>query len=286
MDIFFTLIGLLGIIASVVVLIIFGIQKKSLKIPFIVLGVSFVFLILGPSLGASSPGMFFGMLGLLGLIATIVVLIVFSVQKKPLKIPFIVLGSCIVLFVFGIAITDTSPSAATSTTQSNEQVITDKATADKAAADKAAADKAAADKAAADKAAADKEAADKAAADKAAADKAAADKAAADKAAAEAAKPKQTMGQKNALSKARSYLNYTAFSYSGLIEQLKYEGFNDEDSTYGADNCAADWNQQAAKKAQSYLKYSSFSRSGLIEQLMYEGFTNDQAEYGATTVGY
>ena len=173
MDIFFTLIGLLGIIASVVVLIIFGIQKKSLKIPFIVLGVSFVFLILGPSLSASSPGMFFGMLGLLGLIATIVVLIVFSVQKKPLKIPFIVLGSCIVLFVFGIAITDTSPSAATSTIQSNEQVITDKATADKATADKAAADKAAADKAAADKAAADKAAADKAAADKAAADQAA-----------------------------------------------------------------------------------------------------------------
>lgn len=95
-----------------------------------------------------------------------------------------------------------------------------------------------------------------------------------------------TMGEKNALSKAKSYLNYTAFSYKGLIEQLEYEGFSNEESTYGADNCGADWNEQAAKKAKSYMDYSSFSKSGLIEQLEYEGFTNEQAQYGATAVGY
>lgn len=137
-----------------------------------------------------------------------------------------------------------------------------------------------------DTSAADKAAADKVAADKAAADKAAADKAAADKAAAEAAKPQVTMGQKNALNKAKSYLDFTAFSYSGLISQLEYEGFSTEDSTYAVDNCGADWNEQAAKKAKSYLDFSSFSREGLIDQLLYEGFTSDQAEYGATKVGY
>ncbi|MBU5332398.1 Ltp family lipoprotein [Anaerocolumna aminovalerica] len=94
------------------------------------------------------------------------------------------------------------------------------------------------------------------------------------------------MGQKNALSKAESYLNYSAFSYSGLIEQLEFEGFSNEEATYAVDNCSADWNEQAAIKAQEYLDYTSFSRSGLIEQLEYEGFTKEQAEYGVTEVGY
>jgi RNA polymerase subunit RPABC4/transcription elongation factor Spt4 len=99
-------------------------------------------------------------------------------------------------------------------------------------------------------------------------------------------KPSLTMGQKNALSKADSYLDYTAFSYSGLITQLEFEGFSNEDATYAADNCGADWNEQAALKAEQYLDYSSFSRDGLIEQLEFEGFTSEQAEYGVTAVGY
>lgn len=95
-----------------------------------------------------------------------------------------------------------------------------------------------------------------------------------------------TMEQKNSLGAALDYLAYTAFSYSGLISQLEYEGYSTESATYAADNCGADWNEQAAKMAQDYISYSSFSRDGLIEQLEYEGFTAEQAEYGATAVGY
>lgn len=95
-----------------------------------------------------------------------------------------------------------------------------------------------------------------------------------------------SLGKKNALSKAESYLDYTAFSYSGLVEQLEFEGYSNDEAKYGADNCGADWKEQAALKAQSYLDYSSFSRSGLIEQLEFEGFTSSQAEYGAEAVGY
>lgn len=95
-----------------------------------------------------------------------------------------------------------------------------------------------------------------------------------------------TMGEKNALDKAKSYLNIMAFSYSGLIEQLEYEGFSTAEATYGADYCGANWNEQAAKKAASYLDIMSFSRQGLIEQLEYEGFTHEQAVYGVTQVGY
>lgn len=101
----------------------------------------------------------------------------------------------------------------------------------------------------------------------------------------EPAEPAATKSQQNALKKAKDYLDYTAFSYTGLIEQLEYEKFSTEDATYGADKCGADWNEQAAKKAADYLDYTSFSRDGLIEQLEYEGFTAEQATYGVDSVG-
>lgn len=95
-----------------------------------------------------------------------------------------------------------------------------------------------------------------------------------------------TMGQKNALGTALSYLDYTAFSRSGLIGQLEFEGYSTEDATFAVDNCGADWNEQAALCAQNYLDYTSFSRQGLIDQLVFEGFTQEQAEYGVTAAGY
>lgn len=95
-----------------------------------------------------------------------------------------------------------------------------------------------------------------------------------------------TIGEKNALDKAKSYLDYTAFSKEGLIEQLEYEGFTNAEAKFGVDNCGANWNEQAAKKAKQYMDYSSFSKQGLIDQLEYEGFTSEQAEYGAKSVGY
>ncbi|PJC01906.1 MAG: hypothetical protein CO073_02270 [Candidatus Komeilibacteria bacterium CG_4_9_14_0_8_um_filter_36_9] len=100
-----------------------------------------------------------------------------------------------------------------------------------------------------------------------------------------APEPIVTVSQKNAVAKAKSYLGYSAFSYTGLIEQLEYEQFSHADAVYGADNSGADWNEQAAKKAQSYMEYSAFSRGSLIEQLKYDGFTPAQAEYGADSVG-
>lgn len=94
-----------------------------------------------------------------------------------------------------------------------------------------------------------------------------------------------TTGESNALRSANDYLNYSAFSYEGLIRQLEFEGYTHEQATYGADNCGADWFQQAAKSAEEYLDYSAFSRDGLIRQLEYEGFTHEQAVYGAEQNG-
>lgn len=101
-----------------------------------------------------------------------------------------------------------------------------------------------------------------------------------------ASTPFPTTGEKNALRSAREYLNFSAFSYTGLIKQLEYEGYSTEEATYAADNCNANWNEQAAKSAKEYLDMSSFSRQELINQLIYEGYTQEQAEYGVTQNGY
>lgn len=95
----------------------------------------------------------------------------------------------------------------------------------------------------------------------------------------------ETVSQKNAVAKAKSYLNYTAFSHDGLVAQLEYDQFSYVDAVYGADSSGANWNEQAAKKAKSYMEYSAFSRGILIDQLKYDQFTQAQAEYGANAVG-
>jgi len=189
-----------------------------------------------------------------------------------------------------VTIAPVADQAATSATPAtSEQVAAGQAAADQAAADKAAADKAAADQAAADQAAADKAAADQAAADKVAAAKAAADKVAAAKAAAaaaaKAAANRLTPAQENAKRKAESYLEMAGFSRSGLIDQLKYEGFSTKDAQVAVDSLKVNWNTEAEQKAKSYTDMSGFSRSGLIGQLMFEGFTKTQAAHGADSVG-
>jgi hypothetical protein len=94
--------------------------------------------------------------------------------------------------------------------------------------------------------------------------------------------PALTASQRNAIAKAQDYLNYTAFSRSGLIDQLVFEGFTKTVSTFAVDSLRVDWNEQSYLKAQDYLAYTSFSLPSLIDQLVFEGFTNAQAKYGAT----
>lgn len=103
---------------------------------------------------------------------------------------------------------------------------------------------------------------------------------------AEAPKPVLTVGQENAIKKAKSYLDFSGFSRSGLISQLEYEGFSPEDAAFAADNAGADWNAEASEKAKSYMEMTAFSREGLSDQLEYEGFTPEQIAAGLAAVGY
>ncbi|WP_295618243.1 Ltp family lipoprotein [uncultured Intestinimonas sp.] len=94
-----------------------------------------------------------------------------------------------------------------------------------------------------------------------------------------------TLGEKNALATANTYLSFSAFSAQGLIDQLEFEGYTTQEAQYAVAKCGADWNEQALKKAGSYLDYSAFSYSGLFDQLSYEGFLPEQAQYAVDNCG-
>lgn len=100
-----------------------------------------------------------------------------------------------------------------------------------------------------------------------------------------------TLAMENALSAAEDYLDYSAFSRQGLIDQLSSSygsDFDVEDATWAVDQLGADWKKQAVRAAREYLDYSSFSRQGLIEQLSSSAgskFTVDQAVYAVNQVG-
>ena len=97
-----------------------------------------------------------------------------------------------------------------------------------------------------------------------------------------------------AILEAKSYLEFSSFSRSGLIGQLSSEygsEFTEEQAekavAYLEEEELVDWFEQAVREAESYLEFMSFSRSGLIDQLTSEygsGFTYEQAEYAAQQV--
>jgi hypothetical protein len=95
----------------------------------------------------------------------------------------------------------------------------------------------------------------------------------------------ETVSQRNAVRKAKDYLDFMSFSRDGLIAQLEFDQFSYSDAEYGADNSGADWYMQARLKAQDYLDIMAFSRDGLIDQLIFDGFTRDQAIYGVDNTG-
>lgn len=95
--------------------------------------------------------------------------------------------------------------------------------------------------------------------------------------------------QKNAVASAKNYLNFTAFSKAGLINQLSSEygdGFNAEDAQFAVEyleeHDMVDWNEQALKSAKNYYETMNLSKDGVYEQLVSdfgEQFTPDQAQY-------
>jgi len=84
---------------------------------------------------------------------------------------------------------------------------------------------------------------------------------------------------RNALRTAENYLDFTAFSQEGLIDQLEYEEYSTEAAQWAVENVDVDWNEQAALKVEEYLDFQAFSEGGLRDQLAYEGFTPAQIDF-------
>ena len=103
--------------------------------------------------------------------------------------------------------------------------------------------------------------------------------------------PSFTTSQEQAIGSAKDYLDYSAFSRVGLIQQLssKYgDGFSKADATFAVNHITVDWNAQAVQAAKDYMSMSHFSRAGLIQQLHSsygDGYTLAQATYAANHVG-
>lgn len=156
-------------------------------------------------------------------------------KRKRFAIP----GGVLALAVCGALVspkenTDTTPVAASAAASSSAAAAA--ASASSAAASSAAADSSAA---AASSAAANSSAAAAAAAASsraAAAAAAATSTASLPPAPAPAPAPNLSVGQENALGKARDYLETSSFSRSGLIRQLEYDGFSASDATGAVDS--------------------------------------------------
>ena len=88
-----------------------------------------------------------------------------------------------------------------------------------------------------------------------------------------------------ALEDAKNYLEIMALSRDTLIAQLEFDGFSTEEAEAAADNCGADWNEQAVRQAQSYLETMELTYDELVDQLEYDKFTPEQASYGADNCG-
>ena len=95
-----------------------------------------------------------------------------------------------------------------------------------------------------------------------------------------------TLGEKNALREAETYLSISAFSKESLIKQLKYAGYNTNEIDYAISNCNANYNEECYEEAETYLNISTFSKEGLIKQLKYEGYTQSQIDYALNKIGY
>lgn len=97
--------------------------------------------------------------------------------------------------------------------------------------------------------------------------------------------PKMSVNQENAIRSAENYLDTMPFSKTGLIKQLKFDKYSNEDATFAVNNIKVNYKEQAAKAAQHYLDTMSFSKSALIDQLKFDGYTVDEATYGVSKVG-
>lgn len=85
-----------------------------------------------------------------------------------------------------------------------------------------------------------------------------------------------------AAARATSALEWSEYSYSGMKKYLENVGFSPEEALFGADNCGADWNEQAAERLEYYIGYfDEMTREEMLYALADDGFTDEEIAYAA-----
>lgn len=89
-----------------------------------------------------------------------------------------------------------------------------------------------------------------------------------------------------ALEEAKNMIEYGAYSRDMLIHMLtEYDGYTAEEAEYAADNCGADWAQEAAESVQDYADFG-MSRDYMVRWLVeYDYFSQELAAGAVDTSG-
>ena len=87
--------------------------------------------------------------------------------------------------------------------------------------------------------------------------------------------------KESAVASAKKYVASEPLSKKATINKLKSAGYSDSAATYGAENCGADWKQNALTRARSLLEKKNYSQYKSLEyDLMHAyGFTADELSY-------
>lgn len=89
--------------------------------------------------------------------------------------------------------------------------------------------------------------------------------------------------------KAMYYINNLALSKTGIIQQMKSEGYNEQELKEALNKLDVDWNEQAVKAANWYLSiYKNNIDREMMKQCLEknEGFTSREVEYALRKVGF
>ena len=90
--------------------------------------------------------------------------------------------------------------------------------------------------------------------------------------------------QEKSIESAKYYLLSAPYSKSSLVALLEESGYSPEEAVFAAENCGANWNEEAYRYAKKLMEFSSFSKEMLVFQLEIKGFTHEEAIYGASKI--
>lgn len=82
--------------------------------------------------------------------------------------------------------------------------------------------------------------------------------------------------QTDAAQRATDYLTYFTMSRQGIIDQMIFDGYDEQESAAAVDKLDVNWDEVAVRKAALYRTAFPMTEKRLTYQLRYDGFTEEQ----------